>query len=224
MLAFLILTSVMTVSNHYVVVFAWQDGPEGVEPSPRLSHSFATWVKTEGQKIEEEFTISWMAPNGVRLIHPAEPGRNLSMKESLEEAKQEGLQVFAWGPYRVTSEAYERAKGIERSLEEAESNYSILYKAIDRNSRRFQPQPAINCIHAVTNVSRPDVITGDACGVEASLMIVGEFASNGIILGEDHTADWIRKALWGDYALTIGTAQLPATKPRPAAVSVRVGQ
>jgi len=212
MLGMLFLTAVLS-SNHYVIVFAWQDTPDGFDPTPRLSHSFATFVQVEDNKIEEEYTISWVAPYGVRILAPPEPGQNWSLQETLNKASEDGLRVMAWGPFRVSEEGYKKAKEKYFALEAAEANQSILYKAVDRRSRRFDSQPAINCIHAISDLADPNLATGSICGNEASRIIVEEFVKAGIILGDDHQAEWIRKKVLGDYPLVMGTANVPSVQP-----------
>lgn len=212
MLSVMFLTAVLS-SNHYVMVFSWQDVPDGFAPTPRLSHSFATFVQVSDEKIDEEFTISWVAPYGVRILAPPEPGQNWSLQETLTRASEDGLKVMAWGPYRVSDAGYEKAKSRYFALERAESNQSILYKAVDRRSRRFDVQPAINCIHALSDLANPNLATGNICGNDASRIIVDEFVKAGIIMGDDHEAEWIRKKILADYPAAIGTATVPSLSP-----------
>ncbi|MBX9656543.1 hypothetical protein K2Y11_23245 [bacterium] len=212
MLSIMFLTAVLS-SNHYVIVFSWQDVPDGFAPAPKLTHSFATFVQVSGDKIDEEFTISWAAPYGVRILAAPEPGQNWSLQESLTRASEDGLKVMAWGPYRVSDAGYEKAKTRYFNLESAESNQSILYKAVDRRSRRFDVQPAINCIHALSDMADPNLATGNICGNEASRIIVNEFVKAGIILGDDHQAEWIRKKILADYPVATGTATVPSVDP-----------
>lgn len=225
MLGMLFLTAVLS-SNHYVMVFSWQDVPDGFSPTPKFTHSFATFVQVADEKIEHEFTISWVAPYGVRILAPPEPGQNWTLQASLTKASEEGFTVMAWGPYRISEDGYEKAKAKYFALEAAQANQSILYKAVDRRTRHFDVQPAINCIHVLSDLANPALMTGELCGNEASRVIVDEFVKAGIIIGDDHHAEWIRKKILGDYPVVMGTANVPSASPEgtrlpePATASV----
>src|SRR5688572_13755957 len=116
---FLVLgTSAATAAErYYVVSFGWEGNP----PNPRLSHTFATFIKTDdrdGQESLEQFTISWMpATLNIKLIKKPEPGVNLGIRETFDYCKSRGGEVLGLGPYEIKKELYEAALRQMRRLE-----------------------------------------------------------------------------------------------------------
>src|SRR6266542_2806396 len=73
----------------YMLVFCYQ----GMPAFPQSAHTFATFVhavptRRGAPRITDCKTISWLpATLNVRLICGPEPGRNLSLQETLDHAK-----------------------------------------------------------------------------------------------------------------------------------------
>ena len=116
--------------RYYAVLFASGNGPV------RLSHSFATFLKTEtadvaggpGQPVES-FTISWMPASGtLRILGGPVQGRNFTLQESLAWANQRGLPTRTWGPFEIAQKLYDRAAKQKRRLESG----AVAYKLLDR--------------------------------------------------------------------------------------------
>ena len=175
-----------------MIIFGVQD--EG--NTPRMSHTFATFVKASGKGDDksdyklEQHTISWMPKTRELVIARRfpEPAENLGLRESLRLASSRGEQVAMWGPFEIKKELYERAlKQIDR-LEKGE----VQYKAIDA---RFRPAAATNCIHAVADIDSDNgyLGVGTAHGAEASRMVVDHLSR--WIIKPDLTHEWVGKRL-----------------------------
>lgn len=162
--------------RYYMIVFAYQGTPN----LPRLSHSFATFVKipdNDGipRKTRlEAHTISWVtAPENFGLLRPPAAGHNLSLAESLQWAVEKNAAITAFGPYQIKKELYDRAM---TQLDLLNSG-RVQYKATDR---RFRPNVAVNCFHAISDmIEGPLLDTGTAFGEPASAMV------------RDHLSPWI---------------------------------
>jgi hypothetical protein len=159
-------------TSFYMVVFASE--PDSSES--RLSHTFATFVKTsrkigpeEDERLEAVHTISWMPRSlDIVIVRPRpEEGTNLDLPETLRWAESLGARVYVWGPYQIEEELYERARRQESIL----NSGSVLFKAIDE---RFRPGPASNCIHAVSDIDMDNGIlhVGRQWGTGASRAVV----------------------------------------------------
>lgn len=139
--------------RHYILIFSAQTHPK----IPRFTHTFCTIVRVAdpppgccGHCIEAH-TISWL-PQTLKVrpyrLH-AEPGRNLTLDETLAWAAQNHMQVSEWGPYAIQEDFYWRVYSEYVRFERGE----YLYHAID--SRR-RGRVSSDCIHAVTDVDGLD--------------------------------------------------------------------
>jgi hypothetical protein len=152
--------------RYFMVMFASQGQPN----LPKLSHTFAAFIKTSGQqdlkhdKVEVH-TISWM-PASLVLVPlrlQLEVGKNLDLAATLAYAKSLNAPVTSWGPFAVKKELYDRAvKQIDLL-----SSGKIAFIVLDR---RFRGKGASNCIHAVCDVDTDNgfVQTGSVHGIPAS--------------------------------------------------------
>ncbi len=173
LLWFLSAAAIQAEERYFVVFFASQNQRN----APRFSHTFATFFKVDqeesnGVQIEtsESATISWLPSNGVvRLLQRPVAGRNFTLDETLDWAKRLGLATTARGPFEISKELYERALERKTWLESGR----VAYKALDR---RFRPEAAINCIHAVSDLlPGPLLDTGTARGEPATAMVANHF-------------------------------------------------
>jgi len=179
-------------SSYYMVIFASQ--PDSKEAW--LSHTFATFVKagrkmpSEQERIEEAHTISWMPRSRdiAILRRRPEQGTNLDLRETLRWAESVGARVYAWGPYRIEQELYERALRQEARL----TSGAVLFKVIDE---KFRPDSASNCIHAVTDIDMDNglVHVGRQWG-EAASGVAAEHLRRWIITPE-RKHPWVVKQL-----------------------------
>lgn len=126
--------------RYYALVF----GAEASPPRPKFSHSFATFVRTDGGgKLLEAHTISWL-PREVEL-HPLrlapESGRNFDLHASMKIALESCEHVGQWGPFPICPELYERALWQIDRL----NGGGVRYKTFDTG---FPVERVCNCIHA----------------------------------------------------------------------------
>src|SRR6266849_8471790 len=174
--------------SYYMIVYGAQRTPN----VPRFTHTFATFVKATGEgddkskyKIEEH-TISWIAKTKEIVVARArpEPGVNLCLEDSLRLAVALEEKTSMWGPFEIKKELYDRAL---KQIDRLESN-KVEYKAIDR---RFRPESAINCIHAVSDLDADDGLldVGTASGDEASRAVAGHLRR--WMIKPEKTHDWV---------------------------------
>jgi hypothetical protein len=94
-------------ARHYMLIFGAQTHPK----IPRFTHTFCTIVRVAdpppGCSVPyiEAHTISWL-PQTLKIrpyrLHP-EPGRNLTLEETLRWCAQNRMDVSLWGPYVIES-------------------------------------------------------------------------------------------------------------------------
>jgi len=171
--------------SYYMVIFSAQAD----SGDPRLTHSFATFVKAIGtgdlakDYPTEVHTISWMPQslNIVVLRARPEPGTNLDLPSSLRWAELRNCRVSMWGPYEIDKRLYDRAIAQEARL----NSGRVLYKAIDR---RFRPGIASNCIHAVSDLDIDNGLldTGQGRGDAASRQVAQHLSRWVIDPGRTH--------------------------------------
>jgi hypothetical protein len=176
----------------YMMIFSAQTGSY----EPRLSHSFATFVKATGTGDSakdyraESHTISWMPKslNIVVLRARPEPGTNLDLTSSLRWAESVNCRVSMWGPYQIDKELYYRAIKQEARL----MSGRVLYKAIDV---RFRPGIASNCIHAVSDLDTDNGLlhSGQGRGDVASHQVAQHLRRWIIAPGQTHP--WVARRL-----------------------------
>jgi hypothetical protein len=161
--------------RYYVVLFAAQDSRN----DPRSSHTFATFLRIDREEdprnralweTARSFNISWLPASGsFRLLQRPVAGRNYTLPETLKWADGRGLTTTMRGPFEIGKDVYERAAKQKERLESG----AVAYKALDR---RFRPDVAINCIHAVSDIlPGPLLMTGDARGEAATAMVANHF-------------------------------------------------
>ena len=178
--------------SYYMIVYSAHRTPN----DPRFTHTFATFVKANGEGTDktkdkiEQHTISWIAKTKEIVVARArpEPGVNLSLKQSLDLAASVDEKVSMWGPFEIKKELYERAL---KQIDRLESN-KVAYKAIDR---RFRPETATNCIHAVSDLDADNgfLEVGTATGDEASRAVAHHLSR--WIIQPKKTHSWVSKQL-----------------------------
>src|SRR5262245_9420720 len=127
-------------ANYHVLLFA----SEREGNPPRFSHTWATFVKStrkdsEKPTLDEAVTISWLPGSGVIPPLAAVPGRNFSLPETLDWARQQNARIAAWGPIPIQKELYYLARQRKEVLESGR----LAYKMIDG---RVRPDRGTNCI------------------------------------------------------------------------------
>jgi hypothetical protein len=148
-----------------MLIFASQ----GIRYLPQCVHTFATFVRAGAPELECQ-TISWLPEDlNIKILRLwPQPGRNLSLEETVALAKARDDRLLLWGPYRIEQELYERAK---RQVERLNIGH-VQYKAIDLG---FRPDIAANCFHAVSDIDADFGLlrTGTAFGPAASALVAG---------------------------------------------------
>ena len=177
--------------SYFVLVWAYQNKPN----LPRDTHSFATFVKVTrppGEPAQiEHHTLSWLPVSmEVRALRPRpEPGHNLTLGETLDVAREQGLQLSLFGPYEIKESLYERSV---RQMEKLHSG-RIRYKALDAG---YPTTRVSNCVHAVSDLvywpPRLRVST-PAWGESASYRIVLHLRR--YLIDPKVTHDWLIDAL-----------------------------
>jgi hypothetical protein len=113
--------------------------------------------------------LSWIGSDADwGLFDGPQPGRNLTLEQTLERCIQRDQQITMWGPYRIDPVLYDRAEAQMQRLERGE----ICWQALDKKSR--VEGLAANCFHVIGDLNREDgrLKTGWAHGVSASRKVV----------------------------------------------------
>ena len=181
-------------SEHYMILFAHHSSKAG-RSSVVAAHSFACFVEVTGDTISEQFTISWCSSNGVRLFQPAVTGVNRSLAETIDGCISRDLRISMWGPCRISADFFVRAREQYELLEIAESTGCVKWKALDGRSRLRCAGRAINCIHAISDISGVLVRTGSKCGESGSQAVFDCFVQMGLIADPCQTHDWVWQAI-----------------------------
>lgn len=139
--------------RYYMLIFGAQTHPK----IPRFTHTFCTIVRVTdpppgcSDLRVEAYTISWL-PQTLK-VRPyrlrAEPGRNLTLDETLRWCAQNRMDVSEWGPYAIEEDFFWRVYREYTRFENGE----YLYRAVDPPRRG---DIAADCIHAVTDVDPYD--------------------------------------------------------------------
>jgi hypothetical protein len=185
----------------FMLVFASQ----GIRYLPQCVHTFATFVRAGDAPELECQTISWLPEDlNIKILRLwPQPGRNLSLDETVTLAKAKDARLLLWGPYRIDQELYERAK---RQVERLNVGH-VQYKAIDLG---FRPDTATNCFHAVSDIDADFGLlrTGTAFGPAASALVAAHLRR--WIIEPNGVHPWLIERLGLDPS-TIETQQLLRT-------------
>jgi hypothetical protein len=184
--------------RYFVLFFAHQTPDTRAEEA----HTYAEFIRAEVQEgcapiIVQRDTISWLPCTGVvRLtaVHP-ETGHNFTLDETLDRFTA-GKQVFAWGPYQLTPNAYRLAMNRKALLESGE----LLYRAIDVIPG--QTRRTTNCIHAVAEID-PDARRMGQYNIKygeyATKQAIRHYVTSGFLCGPctPHDEIWMQLGLDG---------------------------
>lgn len=154
----------VSVQTHYMVIGSFQ----GRGNLPALSHTFAVFCRMDANNnIVESRTISWVPQtlNVKVLRRDAEPGTNLTYKQTYDIAAKNNNNLFFRGPYKIEPELYRRACEQATELESGR----ILFKAGDGQTR----PAAVNSTHAIADIDREKgyLITGATWGSAATSLV-----------------------------------------------------
>lgn len=172
--------------RYYMIVFAYQSVPN----RGKDSHTFATFVKATSPTDLEYHTISWMP--ATLVVRPftldPEPGRLLTLTESLELAYKNGHLVSMFGPYEIEPILF--ARSVRQS--ERLRNGEVLYKPLEP---RFDNHQVSNCIHAVSILAELPRIRVGIPGYGESGSYRAVCRMSGYIVNIKRTHDWLIPAL-----------------------------
>jgi hypothetical protein len=183
--------------RYYVVLFGSETKPI---LRPKYTHTWAAAVRAVdqpgGSPALEVNTISWMpATLEIRpLSREVEPGRNLSLEESIENATRTGQEIAMWGPYEVWHGAYYRFMVQKAFLESGR----VGYQCIDSWGEAGRTGDGCDCIHAITDL---DPEFGRAryplsfFGQPATANLTRRLMTAGSIINPPCTHDWLIPAL-----------------------------
>jgi len=176
-----------TAEPHYMLMFSSQ----GESLLPQVSHVFAAFVKTTAggemnDRPVEAQCISWLPETlKVEPLHVTpEAGRNLSLAETIQWAKDMNARITMWGPFRIDQELYDMAIEQVERLNAKSVDYVML--DVFRAGRR-----ATNCIHAVCDLdtTQKTLGTGILYGEPASERILRHFER--YIIPSSEPMDWL---------------------------------
>lgn len=188
--------------RYYMIIFAAQTHPK----VPRYTHTFCTVVRVPDPPPGrtdfniEAYSISWL-PRTLTIrpyrLH-AEPGRNLTLEETLRWCGQHRMDVSEWGPYAITEDYYRRVYSQYTRFEQGE----FRYRAIDPPRRG---DVAADCIHAVTDLDgRNSRLTYQflGCGDHVTRKFVGVLRKRGRLMDPLEDSTWLDSALGlSDYPI-----------------------
>ncbi len=151
--ALLIANSARADVRCYMLIFSAQTHPK----VPRFTHTFCTIVRVADAMPGcpapsfEAYTISWL-PQTLKVrpyrLHD-EPGRNLTLAETLAWSYRHHMRVSEWGPYAIEPCFFDLVFREYARIERGE----FRYKAIDPHQRGAR---TTDCIHAVTDIDHRD--------------------------------------------------------------------
>lgn len=167
--------------NHFVIIFAYD--AKGILRKPAMSHVFALFYETTDGGLRKDFSISWCQV-GSPLKPGITKGKNLEVKETLEYAAKNDLEVQMWGPYSIDEKFYKNAVLRYNDL----SSGKYYYRTLDALNRTDLDRPAVNNIHAVSDVAGC-IDTEGRFGKDAAKCIVEKFETNSVVSQQNNGRD-----------------------------------
>lgn len=131
-----VMASTAGAKEYYCMVFAY----DSKIPTPPTCHIWGSFFEINGNEVVKERTISW-APKHLSLINTASLGYNMDLETTLSNAEKKGRIVRMFGPYKITSEFFDKVDEQWRK-----PGY---YRFLDGMSRHS----AQNCIHRLSDVA-----------------------------------------------------------------------
>ena len=182
--------------RYFAAVLAYQDAAN----LPQNSHTFAVFARVRCQNFEdlansgatvESQTISWMPADlkiKVMRFEP-EPGRNLSLTETLEFAHAQDLTVTVRGPFPTDKALYQMAAERVAFLNSGRLKYILGDWFARKNG-------ACNCIHAISDLDstqpllQSGLVHGDSAGAAVTRHLERWFLPS-----RNDDISWLRKKL-----------------------------
>jgi hypothetical protein len=197
LLAFFV-TFPLQAADFYCIVFSHDSNPRRAAES----HNFATFIKVEERAIVEQISINWGPIGEYRFGDGKVKGVNRTLKEALENAKSGGKVIKSFGPYKITPTAWDLAVKQKAYLDSGKVAYQVTDRVTALDLVDTPGIPAINCIHAITDIGG-NLVTGGKFGEVAAAEIVDFYKRRGLIVDKSEFYSWINKELEVDsYILT----------------------
>lgn len=175
-------------ASHFVLVF-------GADACglllPNRTHTWATFVRVvpepAGNRVES-FTISWLPADGrldrFRPMRP-EPGKLLSLDETLDFCKRDRAKVAMWGPFATDAAHFAAAEAQYRRL----AGGGVQYRAVDRYARKSDRS---HCVHAITDpFLGGETLPLREIGIRGTAKMVERLADAGLFTSPKPTAEWL---------------------------------
>lgn len=181
--------------NHFVIIFAYD--AKGVMRKPAKSQVFALFYETSDGELRKDFGISWGQASG-QFKPGICKGKNFTVKETLEYAAKNDLEVQMWGPYAIDEKFYKNAVLRYKDLESGK--YS--YQTWDASNRTVPGYPAVNNIHAVSDIAGC-IDTEGRYGRDAARMIVNKFENHSIVSQQNNGRDTCHEEIIQKLGVTV---------------------
>lgn len=172
--------AILQDDNHFVIIFAYD--AKGVRKTAK-SHVFAMFYETTAGGLKKDFGISW-GQDGGQFKTGLCKGKNFGIKETLVFATANNLEVQMWGPYAIDEKFYKNAVLRYNDLE----NGKISYRILDGSNRTDPAYPAVNNVHAVSDIAGC-IDTEGRYGRDAAQRIVEKFEAHAIVSQQNNGRD-----------------------------------
>jgi hypothetical protein len=155
-------TAVTGGDHYYMIILGYQNGTGLGLNRANKSHTFGTFVHTQGTQLVDQVDFSWIPAQlsddltvCVGFLGGCDPvlGHNYTLNETLGFAEQGQRVVRRWGPYEVTPDLYAAAQAQHDWLDTGNTYYIAVDNQDNREvSREHQQGGAINCMHAISDM------------------------------------------------------------------------
>jgi hypothetical protein len=183
--------------RYYMIIY----GTQTVPPWARYSHTWATFVRTtgtpSGEMVASVDTVSWLPET--KKVRPLalrpEPGKNLTLEETVELVRVNNGRISAWGPYEIDEYRYQRFIARKEELEGGK----LLYRAIGGLTRN---SPITNCGQSF---ARSSPIVGSRWqptpkpGEDGTSHLALRYLRVGALLNNGAEHPWLISAISADY-------------------------
>jgi hypothetical protein len=162
----LILCSYIHGRDYHCIIFS-HDSP-GKKATPTEGHTWAVFVETHNNgHIKNSFNISWGPAEPWRVLQGKTEGKNDDFSTAIKQHTNNKRKICMWGPFDMPKSYFLKAQNRYHSLEAKRYKYQVF----DHVSREDKKDPAINCIHSISDIGGY-LNTGMMYGEKASQAVV----------------------------------------------------
>jgi len=166
---------------------------------PHTAHTFATFVKSSPQGLEQ-FTISWLP---VRLpVRPGklfpEAGRNYGLHETLDLFNTGKQELALWGPFEIQPSWYCEALAHKQVLDGGGVDFLTLDRGPFLRRAPVRRPDISHCVHAVTRSNEQLRIASSPIlgyGEYITRKVADKIDEVGLLVNPCVTHDWLLPAL-----------------------------